>query len=166
MGVPVDHARVVRALREQVQRILHTSLAAASAAYDEATHAESKAENKYDTRGLEASYLAAGQAVRIASLRRVAAFMDQLGEQVLNHDVPVGLGCLVALQDADDVVRWSFVAPDGGGISVQVDGVEVRLITRDSPLGEALVGAVEGDSVELTHPRPHELTVVRVTASV
>ena len=34
---------------------------AAHASRAEATHEQSKAENKYDTRGLEASYLAHGQ---------------------------------------------------------------------------------------------------------
>ncbi len=162
----MDHAHVVRALRESVHQTLQTGLAMASAAYDEATHAESKAENKYDTRGLEASYLAAGQAVRIAALRRVSAFFDQLGDGVATEGVAAGLGALVALEDAQGVVRWSFVAPDGGGITVVVDGVEVRVITRDSPLGEALLGAVEGDVLELAQPRPQELTVLRVTGSV
>src|ERR1051325_2304099 len=35
---------------------------AARASHAEATHESSKAENKYDTRGLEAAYLAGGQA--------------------------------------------------------------------------------------------------------
>lgn len=161
----MNHASVVQALRDTVNETLQAGLAMASAAYDEATHAESKAENKYDTRGLEASYLAAGQAVRIASLRRLAAFFDQLGDGVLTEEVVVGLGALVALQDGQGVVRWSFVAPDGGGIAVTLEGTEVRVVTRDSPLGEAMLGAVEGEVLELTQPRPQELTVLRVTGS-
>ena len=41
---------------------------AAHAAHAEATHEQSKAENKYDTRGLEASYLARGQSKQAAEL--------------------------------------------------------------------------------------------------
>src|SRR5579859_4362654 len=41
---------------------LETYFRAAQFSRAEATHESSKAENKYDTRGLEASYLAAGQA--------------------------------------------------------------------------------------------------------
>src|SRR5690606_41710128 len=37
-------------------------LAAAQATREDATHEDNKAENKYDTRGLEASYLAEAQA--------------------------------------------------------------------------------------------------------
>jgi hypothetical protein len=39
---------------------------AAQASRAEATHEQSKAESKYDTRGLEASYLARGQSKQIA----------------------------------------------------------------------------------------------------
>ena len=38
---------------------------AAQTAYETATHEENVAENKYDTLGLEASYLATGQARRM-----------------------------------------------------------------------------------------------------
>ena len=40
---------------------------AAQYARDEATHEQNKAENKYDTRGLEASYLARGQSKQAAA---------------------------------------------------------------------------------------------------
>src|SRR6266516_6507375 len=53
-------------LLEQIIEALRDSLAvlekAARASHAEATHESSKAENKYDTRGLEAAYLAGGQA--------------------------------------------------------------------------------------------------------
>lgn len=162
----MNHALVVRALRDTVRGTLASVLANANAAIHEATHAESKAENKYDTRGLEASYLAAGQAVRVGALQRVVAFFDQLGDEVATVDVVVGLGALVCLEDHAGALRWCFVAPDGGGIVVTVDGTDVRVVTRGSPLGEALIGATEGDVLEITEPRKQELTVVRVTGSV
>ncbi len=43
---------------------------AAQTAYETATHEENIAENKYDTLGLEASYLAAGQARRVEEIRQ------------------------------------------------------------------------------------------------
>ena len=42
---------------------------AAQTAYEAATHEENVAENKYDTLGLEASYLATGQARRVEAIR-------------------------------------------------------------------------------------------------
>lgn len=162
----MKHLLVVQGLRALVRDTLATSLAIAAAARDEAAHAESKAENKYDTRATEASYLAAGQAVRVASLQRLAAFFDQLGADVLVDDAVAGLGALVGVEDAEGAVLWCFLAPDGGGITVAVEGVDVRIVTRDSPLGAALVGAAVGDGVEITQPRAQELTVVWVSCSV
>ncbi|HLH51991.1 MAG TPA: hypothetical protein VKY92_00020 [Verrucomicrobiae bacterium] len=53
-------------LLQQIIAILRDSLCvlekAARASHAEATHESSKAESKYDTRGLEAAYLAGGQA--------------------------------------------------------------------------------------------------------
>ena len=58
----MDKARII----EQIVASLSESLAvlekAARASHAEATHESSKAESKYDTRGLEAAYLAGGQA--------------------------------------------------------------------------------------------------------
>ena len=117
---------VVRALQAELHAELAAVLANAKAAYDEATHAESKAENQYDTRSLEASYLAAGQAERVAALRRLVAFHDALDPDVEAAETPVGHGSLVALEDEQGALRWCFVAPDGGGRAVTVEGHVVR----------------------------------------
>jgi hypothetical protein len=51
---------------------------AAQTAYETATHEENIAENKYDTLGLEASYLAAGQAKRVEEIRQSLALCQNL----------------------------------------------------------------------------------------
>ncbi|MCE9575491.1 MAG: transcription elongation factor GreAB, partial [Deltaproteobacteria bacterium] len=48
-----------------VEAALATAVAAHQAATEGATHAEAKPENDKDTRALEASYMARGQAVRV-----------------------------------------------------------------------------------------------------
>jgi len=45
----------------------------------EATHESNKPENKYDTRGLEASYLARGQSKQAAELEAAIAEYQKLG---------------------------------------------------------------------------------------
>jgi hypothetical protein len=64
---------------DQILSVLSTELAsltrAAQGAFAAATDPDSKAENKYDTRTLEASYVARGQAQRVAELQEaVRAF--------------------------------------------------------------------------------------------
>jgi hypothetical protein len=60
MHKPTVHQLILDKLRID----LDIAERAAQTAYETATHEENIAENKYDTLGLEASYLAAGQAKR------------------------------------------------------------------------------------------------------
>src|SRR5215475_13879734 len=83
---------------------------AARASHAEATHESSKAENKYDTRGLEAAYLAGGQA------RQAKDLMDsiKLYESLVLKDFPpeelIDLTALVEL--ASDGARSTyFIGP-------------------------------------------------------
>ena len=65
------------ALQQQVLARLADDLSvaerAAQVAHETATHEENIAENKYDTLGLEAAYLATGQARRAEAIRQVMA---------------------------------------------------------------------------------------------
>ena len=77
--------RISKAGLNALTRILATELEgyarSARAAHAEATDEQSKAENKYDTRGLEASYLAHGQSRQAAetaeALEQFAALAHQ-----------------------------------------------------------------------------------------
>lgn len=140
MGAQVlDKHAVVDAMRQALTAAIDAALAGAEAARAEATHAESRAENKYDTRGLEASYLAAGQGERVVAWRAALGSLDA---------TPCGVGGVGALVGLDDG-RWVLVAAGGGGIRADVDGVTVGLVTPEAPLGRALLGAEEGDVVEV-----------------
>ncbi len=128
-----------------------------AAARDEATSAESRPENKYDTRALEASYLAAGQGVRLADLRQLVAWVRGLECETQER---VEVGALV--QVATDETRWVLIGP-GGGPTVDVNGVAVALVSTRSPLGKALAGSEAGDAVEVEGPRgPYEAEVLAV----
>ena len=55
------------------------------------------------------------------------------------------------------------MAPAGGGLSLTLEGQVVGIITPQSPLGQALLGARTDDDVELITPRGlRELTVIAV----
>jgi transcription elongation GreA/GreB family factor len=142
-----------RALLEAIVNRLSAELAlltnAALATYAEATDEQNKAENKYDTRGLEASYLARGQskvvdeaAAALAQIRALAAYNVAPGD-------PVALGALVTVADAEGKSGHYFVGPHAGGTEVEHDGKTVMVITPSSPLGRQLVGKQQGDKVPL-----------------
>lgn len=119
----------------------------AMATHAEATDEENKAEDKYDTRGLEASYLAIGQSKHA---EETALALQQFQALVLRDFVagePVSLGALVRLEGTTK--NYYFMGPRAGGTEIQHDGHEVLVITPQSPLGHQLVGKHQGEKVQL-----------------
>ena len=146
----LDKAAVVAAIMRSIQEERNALAAMITMARDEATHSESRPENKYDTRALEASYLAAGQGARLSELKRLLAWHEGLDIRA-THD-RVGVGALVAVKEDDGVMRWMFVGPVGG-TRVQVDDVVVDLISLASPLGKVLAGLAQDDIAEVRRPK-------------
>lgn len=123
----------------QLTAQLATARAAHEAAVEGATHSEARAENDKDTRGLEQSYLARGQATRVAELETGLALVEKLS---IAKSARVALGALV---ETDDGARY-YLAPAGGGAII---GGDVQVLTPQSPLGKALLGKVVDDEVEI-----------------
>ena len=123
-------------------------LRAARSAQFEATDEQSKAENKYDTRGLEASYLARGQSRQAAETEQALAQFQALPCRPFAPAEPIDIGALVELKGPRDKAYY-FVGPSMGGTEVLLDGHEITVITPQSPLGQQLVGHKTGDKVKL-----------------
>ena len=114
----------------------------------EATHESSKAESKYDTRGLEASYLARGQSKQAAEIESAIAEFQKLAAQKLNGDGIIDLGALVELEHGGENTIY-FIGPRAGGTEVIHDKKEILVITPQSPLGGQLLGKKTGDRPQL-----------------
>ena len=134
-----------QALIAQLTAALDQARRAHAAAVEGATHSEARAENDKDTRGLEQSYLARGQAQRVAELEAELIDVTALALRRFGARDPVALGALVTV-DEDDEPRRYFVAPHGGGATL--DG-GILVVTTRSPLGRALVGRRVDDEIEL-----------------
>ena len=122
---------------------------AVRAAHETATHEENIAENKYDTLGLEAAYLAAGQDRRAAAIRQAMATWRRFHPRPYDAVKGIQLGSLVCLVDADGKQQQLFLGP-GGGSMKSVSGPQlVQVISSQAPLGRAMMGKCEGDEVSL-----------------
>lgn len=132
---------------------LASLIAAAEAAHLAATHEESKAENKYDTRGLEASYLAAGQSRRVADIRRALGAWRALQMRPYDDAVGIQLGALVCLEDTAGRRQRLLLGPDGAGLKLQDEQGEIVLITPHAPLGQQLLGQGPGDWIQVAQTR-------------
>ena len=114
----------------------------------EATHESNKAENKYDTRGLEASYLARGQSKQAAELEAAIAEYQKLGVKKFAAGEAIAVGALVALAHGGET-SYYFLGPRAGGTEILHDKKEILVITPQSPLGEQLLGKKAGDRPQL-----------------
>jgi transcription elongation GreA/GreB family factor len=117
---------------------------AARASHAEATHESSKAENKYDTRGLEAAYLAGGQARQVKEIMDAIALYDAMTAKDFGPADPIDLTALVEL-DTDGVHSTYFIGPKSGGLEFKHQRKEIILITPQSPLGQNLIGKTQGE---------------------
>ena len=138
------HALII----EKLQADLVIAKSVLQASHEAATHSESKAENKYDTRGLEAAYLADGQRRRVHEIEAaISGFRNLPVRTHLNE--AISLGALIEL-DGDEGRRWVFLGPDAAGLQILIDDALVVLISTRSPLGHALLGLFEGDELKIT----------------
>lgn len=128
-----------------------------------ATHAEAKPENDKDTRALEASYLAAGQATRVAELELAAKVLGGMELRAFDPSTPIQSSAILTLEDDDGVETTFFMAPHGGGAKLEAEGRAVQVLTPQSPLGKAVLGKTEGDAVELrVKGALREMTIAKV----
>ena len=136
---------------QTLEDVLQTAKDSALRAHETATNKESIAENKYDTFGLEASYLAQGQLKRVAEceadLEAYQTFSIENNQQIIS------LGSLVNLIDEKEQNQWLFLGPNAGGLKVRsksADSIEfnITIVTPSAPLGKQLLGCSVDDEFE------------------
>lgn len=118
---------------------LASLMRAAQGAFAAATDPDSKAENKYDTRTLEASYVARGQAQRVAELQEAVRAFGALSGSTLEPGAMITLGALVSLETPEERAHY-FLGPFAGGTEIVHAGQEVVVITPASALGQKADG--------------------------
>jgi len=116
---------------------------AARASHEEATHESSKAESKYDTRGLEAAYLAGGQARQAREILDSIKDYEALATREFDPGEPIELTAVVELS-ADGSQSTYFIGPKNGGLEINYRRREIMVITPQSPLGQNLMGRKAG----------------------
>jgi len=146
----INKALLMQELLAEIESSLAVATRAANDAKDLATHEQSKPETQYDTVGLEASYLAHGQSQRVAELKLALMQWQALAQVVINKDEPVGLGCLVQLQDELSNCIWFLLGPAMGGLKLTHNNTLITVITESAPLGKAIMGKCIDDEISLS----------------
>jgi hypothetical protein len=137
-------------------------LQAAKTAHAAATHEENIPDNKYATLGLEASYLAQGQANRAQEILVALKAFRQVTLQKFSDESPIRLTALVGLEDEAGASRLVFLGPAAGGLCLTFEEQEVMVITPASPLGRGLLGRRSGDLVTIKTDSVREYEIITV----
>lgn len=132
----------------ELEKKIALYVGAASAAHAEATHEESRAEDKYDTRGLEASYLAAGQSRQMAETAAALQQFVALKMRKFSANDAIDLTAVVEVESKAETTVY-FIGPAAGGTEVVHEKKNVMVITPQSPLGQQLAGKKQGDRLKM-----------------
>jgi transcription elongation GreA/GreB family factor len=145
----MDRNKLIKQIINELTEVYQTAISAAKRAHKTATDKDNVAENKYDTFGLEASYLAEGQARRVSQCESdLKQFSELLNDDSSTKSL-IEMGTIVILEDESIVKTHFFLGPTAGGLKVIYNEKEILLITVTSPLGSALMGLSKGDEFEL-----------------
>jgi transcription elongation GreA/GreB family factor len=144
----VRKSKLINAVIERLKADLGLYHRAAVAARAEATHEQSKAENKYDTRGLEASYLARGQSRQVAEIEQAIEKFEKMPARDFASGEPIDTGAVVELTSGREKNLY-FIGPRAGGTEVIFEKREILVITPESPLGAQLIGKKQAEKHRL-----------------
>jgi len=157
----VTKSDIIPAVIAHLRDLLAAGSAAARATTAAATDPDSKAENKYDTRNLEASYLARGQAFRVAETMEALQELESFRPAPFAPGAAISEGALVSLTGTDGTSHY-FIAPAAGGTEIFIGETPVIILTPASPLGAKLMRRRTGDQFELQPGRAS--SSVKITA--
>lgn len=145
----MDKSLLLQHIVTELSHLQENAIAAAQEAHNTATHEENVAENKYDTLGLEAAYLAHGQSQRVAECTADLQAYRVLKLSFGTDAEPIKVSSLVTISDEEDSQLKLFLGPSAGGVKIAINGSEVVIVTPASPLGQALIGKSRDDEFEV-----------------
>jgi transcription elongation GreA/GreB family factor len=144
----LSKSAIVRSIIERLGRDLETIAGASRAMHADASDEQNKAEDKYDTRGLETAYLASSQARLATETEQALAAYQALELRKFQENTPIDLTALVELELRGERTLY-FLGPKRGGLEIHINGTEVLIITPESPLAQQLIGKKAGDHIHL-----------------
>lgn len=145
-------ADAIARLQSDFEKKIAALKSALSDSEESANGDETKSEGKYDTRAVEAAYLAEAQAEQLALAEKDADIFKRF--EAPDHDLSdeIEMGALVettsdGADGADSEIAFYYLAPTGGGMVIDFLGCDLTVVTPDSRLYQALVGEKMGASL-------------------
>ena len=140
---------ILEALIENLKQELILLESAAQSTHNLATEADLKSEGKYDTRAIEASYLAGAQQKRVDEIKIDIQMLEEI--ECLDS-LKIQMGSLALLEHKDQT-RYYFLTATAGGTILKSEGETILVISVFSPLGNEALGLTIGESFEIETPK-------------
>jgi len=138
--------QLIKQITARLRQQLNTMTAAAKAAHEASTGDEGKAESKYDTRALEASYLAGAQAEQSQTLAHALHIFESLELDEFSPDAKIALGALVETE-VNGTINYFLLTPCAGGVSIPHETGELTTLSPEAPLYQSLLDKQSGDLI-------------------
>ena len=140
---------IVKKIIENLQNELKEVEGAAKSSRDLATQSDMKSEGKYDTRAVEASYLAGAQQKRVEEIKIDIQMLEELEIQ---NSKSIQMGSLVLIEHNGNK-RYYFLTASAGGTILKIENENILVISVFSPLGSNALGLSKDESFEVETPK-------------
>ena len=148
----ISKKKIVEARIEKLNHELIEVENAAKSTRDLATAPDLKSEGKYDTRAIEAAYLASAQNKRVEEIKLDIQMLEDLEIHVETPASLLQLGSL-GLISCNGQERYYFISSTSGGSMLMIDNHPILVISVFSPIGDAALGLGVGESFEVETPK-------------
>ena len=144
----IDKNLIVSQLVQQLESDLCALEEVAHSSKEYVTDGDVKPEGKYDTRAIEASYLAGAQEKRVEEIK---LDLQMLKDLELHPSSSAQLGSLVKIKFNNED-RLYFISSTAGGSIVNINGTTVLVISVFSPIGSEILNLEANDAFEVETP--------------
>ena len=155
----LSRRKILDELITRLDKELHKIEGAAKSAREYATQEDLKAEDQYDARAVEASYLASAEQKRVEEIK---LDLQMLKEMELRECDQLEMGTLARIE-FNGHEKLYFLTPNMGGEIVQMEGESILIISVFSPIGSAALNTRIGEPFEVETPKEvRTYTVVEI----
>lgn len=109
-----------------------------------------KQESKYDTRAIEAGYLAGALNKRYEENKLELNLLRSF--ELPNHQDTVQVGHVVCIKENSQEMYY-FILPITGGKNINLNHIDIQVISNKSPIGSAILGLAVNDYFDFQGPK-------------
>ena len=146
-----DKKKIIAVLIDFLEGKLREIQRSAEAAHGGATHEDAVAKSKYDTHGLELSYLAGAQLERAKLLESEIRSLHESPCKIFGDDDVIQHGSLINLVPERSTApqKTFLISPYGAGEQISYRNLSITVLSPHSPLGEEVIDQYLGDTIPL-----------------